>query len=524
MTIKNRISIKRIFFGVVIGGFFAALASVYFFFPATATNVFKNATAIVVNSWDDTFGGASGGYVSEIDLGASSTDLIAEGTSSVDHVSDAGQEIAITPDNESALQSSSPQNNAASPRDSMQEGSATATTTGTIVETAPPPQCAVATSANASRKLIFNEIAWMGSSPLAGETVSAAVNREWIELKNISGVVMDISHWQILDAAGKIKIVFDAGTSVPAGGLLLVARGEDSVAGVTADKTYSGVLSNVGGALAIFDDACNVSDVLDASSGWPAGNNTTKQTLERDTDGVGWHTSVAPGGTPKMENSIASRPAAAGTVAVAASTGNEGVAMVTTTTTTTATTTVATTTIATSTDSATTTVAATTTTDTAQSCTPSIDHLVIAEVQIAGAASTNDFVKIFNPTDAPVDIGGWKLRKKSKSGADYSLRVFPDGNIVASGGYFTWANAADGFGDSIGANVTSTETLAADNSAALLNASGTIIDAVAWGKGTNQYGEGAAYPTNPEAGQRLTRKSVNGAPVDTDNNADDFTL
>jgi hypothetical protein len=154
----------------------------------------------------------------------------------------------------------------------------------------------------------------------------------------------------------------------------------------------------------------------------------------------------------------------------------------------------------------------------------SIDHIVIAAVQIAGASSANDFVKLYNPTGAAVDMSGWKLHKKSNSGADYSLKVFAQGVSISAGGYFVWANSANGFADFIGADVSSTQTLSADNSVALLDASGAIVDAVAWGNGMGQYGEGPPFGTNPAASQVLTRQTVNGAMVDTDDNANDFEL
>jgi hypothetical protein len=152
------------------------------------------------------------------------------------------------------------------------------------------------------------------------------------------------------------------------------------------------------------------------------------------------------------------------------------------------------------------------------------NHLLIAAVQIAGVESGNDFVKIYNPTSVAVDVSGWKLRKKSSTGTDASLREFPTGSSVAAGAYFVWANSVDGFAQSIGAGASSTGTLAANNSVALFDASGTQVDAVAWGTGTNQYVEGAAYSTSPTANQVLERKSASGVIVDTDNNANDFTL
>jgi hypothetical protein len=116
------------------------------------------------------------------------------------------------------------------------------------------------------------------------------------------------------------------------------------------------------------------------------------------------------------------------------------------------------------------------------------------------------------------------LRKRSSTGSDTSLREFPTGSSIAAGGSFVWANNTDGFAESINADASSTGTLAANNSVALFDADGTQIDAVAWGTGTGQYIEGAAYPDSPVANQVLQRKSANGAMVDTDNNANDFTL
>jgi hypothetical protein len=151
-------------------------------------------------------------------------------------------------------------------------------------------------------------------------------------------------------------------------------------------------------------------------------------------------------------------------------------------------------------------------------------RVLIAAVQIAGASSSNDFVKLYNPTAAAIDMSGWKLHKKSSTGTDYSLKVFPAGSEIDAGQEFVWANSDDGFSETVSANVSSTETLAADNSVALMDAAGTIVDAVAWGTGTNQYGEGPPCPTSPGANQLLSRRSSDGVMADTDNNSDDFTL
>jgi hypothetical protein len=354
-----------------------------------------------------------------------------------------------------------------------------------------------------SRQIIFNEIAWMGSP--------SSSRAEWIEIKNNSSQDIDLTGWELVSASRKIKIVFSTGDTISARGLLMLSRVSSTI-GIS----YSGDLSNAGEVLAIVDPQCAVSDLLDASSGWPAGNNTTKQTLERDADGVGWHTSLLPGGTPGAENSVIAPANQAINNSGTFSLDAEPISISTSTI-------VATTTTGVDVDSGSTNTTTTTVPNSGTS-TISMGHILIAAVQIAGVSSTNDFVKLYNPTSVSVDMSGWKLHKRSSTGTDYSLKEFPTGSVVAPGQYFIWANSTNGFSQIIGANVSSTEDLSADNSVGLLDTSGAVVDALAWGTGTGQYGEGPPYPTDPTANQLLTRQLVNGSMVDTSNNANDFIL
>jgi hypothetical protein len=391
----------------------------------------------------------------------------------------------------------------------------------------------LAVPSTTTKKIILNEIAWMGSP--------TSSTGEWIELKNISAHEVDLSGWELLNTSGKIKISFSGGDRIVPGGIRLLLRGSAPAAASTT-LLYSGNLANTGDVLAIIDPQCTVSDYLDASHGWPGGNNTTKQTLERDGDGIGWHTSASPGGTPGAENS-AGQVAVAPTVvqtqtqqqstpAISIAPNIPEVAEASGTEDTSATTSIATSSSPSdveggninSDDNATTTTSTSTAEGAGSTATSSAGHVLIAAVQIAGASSSNDMVKLYNPTASTVDMSGWKLHKKSSTGTDYSLKVFPMGSTIAAGQSFAWANATDGFSETVGANVSSTETLAADNSVALMDAAGDIIDAVAWGTGTDQYGEGPPYPTSPGANQLLSRRSSGGAMVDTENNTNDFTL
>jgi len=155
-----------------------------------------------------------------------------------------------------------------------------------------------------------------------------------------------------------------------------------------------------------------------------------------------------------------------------------------------------------------------------------LGHLVIAEIQISGMDGDNekDFIRIGNPNSQPVDISGWKLRKRTRTGTESSIRVIPDGIIIPSGGIILWANSKNNFAVNMGAQIVSSATISASNSVALFDAEGSLVDAVAWGSGAGQFAEGSAFSENPGDGQILKRKTQNGTWQDTQNNAADFSV
>jgi len=149
-------------------------------------------------------------------------------------------------------------------------------------------------------KVIFNEISWMGGVDSPAD--------EWIELKNLSGEDIDLSGWQIYNKDKKIRIVFPEEVGILKNGFFLLKRSDDSLlAGIKPDFIYKGGLKNENEALYLFDKNCQLEDEVFASSTWPAGDNSTKRTMERKPD-LNWQTSKAPGGTPKAENSSGYRP------------------------------------------------------------------------------------------------------------------------------------------------------------------------------------------------------------------------
>ena len=149
-------------------------------------------------------------------------------------------------------------------------------------------------------KVIFNEVSWMGGTGSPAD--------EWIELKNISGENVDLSGWQIYNKDEKIRIVFPEEVGILKNGFFLLKRLDDFLLeGIKPDFVYKGGLKNENEALYLFDKNCQLEDEVFASSTWPAGDNSTKRTMERK-PGLNWQTSFAPGGTPRAENSSGYRP------------------------------------------------------------------------------------------------------------------------------------------------------------------------------------------------------------------------
>jgi len=147
--------------------------------------------------------------------------------------------------------------------------------------------------------VIFNEIAWMGSPALEN-----AANKEWIELYNNSLENISLDGWKIIAADGSPQISLKG--IIPSYGFFLLERVNDyTLTNVIADQIYTGALENSGESLMLFDKDNNLKDEILANNGWPAGDNKTKQTMEKTVSG--WANSLNPGGTPKTKNSSGSK-------------------------------------------------------------------------------------------------------------------------------------------------------------------------------------------------------------------------
>lgn len=156
-------------------------------------------------------------------------------------------------------------------------------------------------SATSVSDIIINEIAWMG--------IKENAYAEWIELYNNTDREIDISGYKIIND-NDLNIVLVG--KIPAGGyFLLLKNTSGAVPGVEANQIYSGksLRDEQGEKLVLKDKENNPLEEINCSSGWFAGDKTTKQTMERKNssasgnDAGNWQNSQNPGGTPKAQNS-----------------------------------------------------------------------------------------------------------------------------------------------------------------------------------------------------------------------------
>ncbi|XOB42745.1 MAG: lamin tail domain-containing protein [Candidatus Nealsonbacteria bacterium] len=143
--------------------------------------------------------------------------------------------------------------------------------------------------------IVINEVAWMGTS--------VSYNDEWIELYNNNDFLINLDGWILKAVDGTPEIIL-SGTIQPNGFYVLERTDDNSIPNITANQIYVGSLNNNGEYLKLFDIQNNLIDELNCINSWFAGDNTTKQTMERvSPSSSDWKTSKNPLGTPGTINS-----------------------------------------------------------------------------------------------------------------------------------------------------------------------------------------------------------------------------
>jgi outer membrane biosynthesis protein TonB len=165
-------------------------------------------------------------------------------------------------------------------------------------------------------------------------------------------------------------------------------------------------------------------------------------------------------------------------------------------------------------------------------------HIVISEVQLrmTGEAD-NEFVELYNPTAASINLTDWKLSRKTSTGTESNLLTsFPDVTIPSH--HYLLIAHPTGYTGSPAADLTysTSQALASNNTVILYNADDLVIDKL--GMGTAVDSETATF-TSPASGESVERKANSSSTVasmtagadqlagnaeDTDDNSADFIL
>jgi hypothetical protein len=149
--------------------------------------------------------------------------------------------------------------------------------------------------------------------------------------------------------------------------------------------------------------------------------------------------------------------------------------------------------------------------------------ILISEVLASGNNDEKqEFVELYNPNSQGVDLTGWYLQRRTKTGSDSTIfapaNLF-SGKAITAGSYFLIARQGSQFAGSAEAVVDNPIT--SDNSFILKNPNNEDSDKLGFGKASDF---GISPTQNPEAGKSVGRKVVNGVEQDTGNNLNDFEM
>ncbi|MDY0302945.1 MAG: lamin tail domain-containing protein [Candidatus Moranbacteria bacterium] len=152
-------------------------------------------------------------------------------------------------------------------------------------------------------------------------------------------------------------------------------------------------------------------------------------------------------------------------------------------------------------------------------------EVVINEIQIEGKTEeentiddkdplivnlkNNDFIELYNTTNRPIDISGWKLKKTTQGGTESKIITFSFkgyGVIVPANGYLLWSHEDYNPKDLTLKQFTSKEILSNNYSIGLFNKNDNLIDALTYGSGHKKiYNPSITYQSNPSASESLER-------------------
>ena len=300
-----------------------------------------------------------------------------------------------------------------------------------------------------SAVVLINEVAWAGTL--------ASANDEWIELYNPGSEAVDLTGWRLTDK-GDLTIPL-LGIIRPHTFFLLERTDDSSVADITADKIYTGNLSNAGESLWLTDSDDVLIDSANASGGaWPAGNSPTRASMERRggadiSSSWGTFSGVGGAGHDAAGNPIFGTPRNVNSPPIMTPTPTP------------------------------------TPTPLATTSQPPPQAVMINEVAWSGtkASSSDEWIELHNPGAEPIELSGWFL---SDGGDIHVSLVGP----LAPGGFFLLERTDDTTISDIHADQIYTGSLSNAGEVLELRApGGALVDTA--------NGDGGGWPAGIEAGR-----------------------
>ncbi|HVU02140.1 MAG TPA: lamin tail domain-containing protein [Polyangiaceae bacterium] len=151
--------------------------------------------------------------------------------------------------------------------------------------------------------------------------------------------------------------------------------------------------------------------------------------------------------------------------------------------------------------------------------------IVISEFRTRGPNGSNDeFVEIFNKSNAAVNIGGYKLMVSDGAGNTALVKQVAASTILQPKHFYLFANnGSQGYSGLVPPSVTYSQSIPDDGGIAIFTSANVQVDAVGMSAGS-AYEEGTPLaPMSSNVNQSYERDNGGcAATVDTDDNASDF--
>jgi YD repeat-containing protein len=154
--------------------------------------------------------------------------------------------------------------------------------------------------------------------------------------------------------------------------------------------------------------------------------------------------------------------------------------------------------------------------------------VVISEFRTRGVAGGNDeFVEIYNKTNAAINISGWKIKASNNAGAVTTrITITANTTLPAHGHFLVAKSGTDGYSGTVAADQTYSTSIADDGGIAVTKADDTVVDQVGMSSGS-VYKENrtlAPLTTNTDRTDERRPGSTQGSPQDTNDGPSDFQV